>query len=295
MTNNNNNATNTKNIIVQNHEDPKAVVILLGWYGSKLRHIQKYSKLYEDRDCATITAHLDIPTTMLKLDRRIGKFVDKIVTRAATLLRPHKDIPLVMHAFSNGGSLVIQNLEQRIQREEAEEQQQGRSKRSITKNRKLKEEDWELVKSRYCIGASIFDSAPAYVSPKGISNAAKSAMSNKPVILPLICTSIMVFYMQMRTLAALCKGKPAFPIEYWNHWTDAPVHSAIQAYVYSTDDDVSDSFKLDDLVEIRRSKESTVITKVFEDSAHVQHLRKYPKEYGLFIDEVLNECLSMQK
>jgi len=275
--------TNNNNMIVHTPaEKPTAVVVLLGWYGSKLRHVQKYSKLYEDQGCTTITAHLDPTTIMLKRDRKIGKFVDVLVPQIANQLRPHEGIPLILHAFSNGGSVVIQSLEQRL---ESRTTKTGKTK----KNDKTQDEDWELVQSRYRHGASIFDSAPAYISVKKILQATRAATS-KPLV-PILFTSLCGVYMQMRNISAICKRKPLFPIEFWNHWTDAPAHSAIQAYVYSTADVVTDTEKLAELVELRRSKNNqNVKTLVFDDSEHVQHLRKHPEEYTSFVIGVLNEC-----
>ena len=38
---------------------PQAIVILFGWLGSQLRHVQKYAQLYKDRKCSTICGVAD--------------------------------------------------------------------------------------------------------------------------------------------------------------------------------------------------------------------------------------------
>ena len=39
---------------------PKAIVVLFGWLGSSLRHVQKYAKLYQDHNCSTIYGTADV-------------------------------------------------------------------------------------------------------------------------------------------------------------------------------------------------------------------------------------------
>jgi len=280
----------TSELIVTPTKDnrkPKAVVVVLGWMGSDLRHVLKYSKLYQDRGCTTITGHLNQLAVMIKSDSQTGSFVDQVVQQAATFLRPYYKTenddenddgipPLILHAFSNGGALVIQGFESRLE---------------SNKNN----HDWELIRKSYRRGASIMDSAPAYLSLRAITNAMSSSIPN-PVV-KVLGISFMYIFIHVWNLTVLLQGKPSVPVAYWNYWMHAPAHSSIQAFVYSTTDIVTESGKLDELVEIRQKKraktqQQRVMSKVFHDTDHVQHYRKHPKEYAFFLEEILDACAS---
>lgn len=50
---------------VENGKKPQAIVILFGWLGSEPRHLQKYAKLYQDRNCSTIHGVADVVVRLL--------------------------------------------------------------------------------------------------------------------------------------------------------------------------------------------------------------------------------------
>jgi hypothetical protein len=43
---------------------PRAVVLLLGWWGARTKHLTKYAKLYQDQNCLTVRNMLFIPACL---------------------------------------------------------------------------------------------------------------------------------------------------------------------------------------------------------------------------------------
>lgn len=248
----------------------KAVVVVLGWFGSKLRHVEKYSALYQARHCATITGHLDETTVMLLDTAKINEFAKQVVHQAAKLLRTSNEIPLVLHAFSNGGGLVIKAIENHLDRMD--------DKADV-------EPDWLIVKERLAKGAEFFDSAPVYIHPYAIQNAVRAGLPNP--IVRFLSSLVMWFLIHLGNLMAFLHGRHNFRDRYWHHWTTSAKHSPVQAYVYSTADDITDPAKVEELTTIRAKKGVRVLTKRFDDSGHVQHLLKHRSEYCALLDEVL--------
>uniref|UniRef100_A0A7S1CZI7 Transmembrane protein 53 n=1 Tax=Cyclophora tenuis TaxID=216820 RepID=A0A7S1CZI7_CYCTE len=261
------------NVPQQQDASIRAVVVVLGWFGSKLRHVQKYSELYEARQCATITGHLDELTVLLTDSVKIEAFVQDVVHEAAKLLRMDKDTPLVLHAFSNGGALVIKAIEQHIDRMNSLSDSYG--------------PDWQIVRERLACGAEFFDSSPVYIHPHAIQNSVKAGISS--TILQFFASMLMWFLLHLSNFLSYAHGIPTFRESYWNHWTSSPRNVCpTQAYVYSTADDITDPAKVLELTKIRAQKGVNVLTKCFDDTGHVQHLLKRKPEYCVMINTVLS-------
>lgn len=90
---------------------PNAVVILLGWFGSELRHVRKYAELYDQRGCATITGSLDSRSLIIFDADKIDELTKLVAKEATKLLRIREKVPLICHVFSNGGAIPLQRLE----------------------------------------------------------------------------------------------------------------------------------------------------------------------------------------
>ena len=253
---------------------PKAVVVLMGWFGSKLRHVRKYSELYEQRGCATVTGCIDSLSVMLLDMHKIDEFTGAIVHEAAKLLRLGDEIPLVCHVFSNGGGIPLHRMEEVM----VEKSQAGSSGDKDV-------EDWKLIKERLNLGAEIFDSAPAFPDFETYRGALNAALPN-PVVASFAFFLFGAYFRLIEFIAYL-SGKTNWAVTYWSHWEGSPAHSPVQSFIYSTADSITKSSKLDELCKIREAKGVRVIAKRFDDSGHVQHLLAHRKEYCAVIDTVL--------
>lgn len=260
--------------VPENGGKPKAVVILLGWFGSKLRHVRKYSEIYDQRRCATITGSLDSRSLMILDTVKIDEMAVVIAKEAAKLLRMGDNIPLVCHAFSNGGAIPLQRMEQIM-----EEKVKGNDDDV---------EDWKLIRARYQKGACIFDSAPAFPDMETFRGAIDAALPS-PVIRTILFCMVALYYKSQSILHKL-QGKPSWNERYWSHWEKSPTLAPVQAFVYSTVDTITKSDKLDMLVKTRIEKGVQVMVKRFDDSQHVQHMMAHKSEYCGLIDKILIDC-----
>lgn len=260
-----------------NGQTPKAVVVLLGWFGSKLRHVRKYSALYDQRGCATITGSLDDRSLMFVDLVKIDEFAVEMAKEAAKLLRAAGDnnkVPLICHAFSNGGGIPLQRMEQLM----------DEKIRNGTDNDDVDVEDWKLIRDRLHLGAEIFDSAPAFPDMETYKGAVNAAV---PGIVGSVLFCLVAVYYQTMNVVLQLQGKQNWGDSYWKHWESCPAYAPVQAYVYSTADSITKSCKLDELVKNRVESGVQVKVKRFDDSLHVQHMMKHKAEYCGLIDEIL--------
>ena len=275
-----------------NGNSPKAVVVVMGWFASKLRHVRKYSVLYEQRGCATITGSLD-SNALIAIDvAKIQEYVHLIAHEATKLLRQGDDIPLVVHAFSNGGGIPLMQLEvmmndatskTTVSQEDADNNKNNKDKDNGESELDI---DWHLIKDR--LNAHIFDSAPAYPDFETFWGALHAGIGNIVVAFALFSMGAM-YYMIVEALDKM-KGQMAFRDMYWKHWVDSPLTTPLQAFVYSTADKITKSHKIDELCKSREDKGVKVVRLRFDDSLHVQHMMKHKDEYCNLLDDVLMEA-----
>lgn len=253
----------------------KAVVIMYGWMGSKLRHIEKFAKLYTERDCTVVYGKASTLAIMRRDRNALKEAVLESVKESAKILREQnsKEIPVILHYISNGGAFLAERLEQLV-----EEMKNGNEDSSLYA-------DLNLVVSRLkSSGFVVCDSAPAYLSVQSAMAAIDSSISN---MLVRICVKVV-----MRLIIAFHDFAEKYldiasPREkFWANAIDSNLCER-QAFLYSSNDALTDHEKIDELIEERKKRGINVIFHKFEDSDHVMHLRKYPKEYNSFIDKIL--------
>lgn len=261
------------------HQTPKAVVLLMGWYGSKLRHVRKYSEIYDQRGCATITGCLDDRSVTLLDVVKIDEFSSLMAQEAAKLLRTGDKVPLICHAFSNGGGIPLQRLQQLM----AEKLNNGTGDDNNL-------DDWNLIRDRMQLGAEIFDSAPAFPDMETFKGAITTGIPG--IVGILLYYVVAVLYYQTTVRLQQLQGIEPWVEAYWKHWETCPIYSPIQAYIYSTADTITKYSQLDELTKTRAERGVRVKVMRFEDSQHVQHMIKHKEKYCGLIDEVLTESSS---
>lgn len=283
---------------------PRAVVVLCGWLGSKVRHVRKYAALYEQRGCATISTVLNAQAVMLADTAQMDHLVHHIQQQVIPLLQrtqdddantptKHQRIPLIFHVFSNGGAMVLHHWEERLQ-----EMMTAQPTASASKTDNVDDSNhpqrWQIVQEHMAVGAQIFDSAPAFPDLGTYMAAVTAGLRGQGVntVAVYFVLATMIVYFQALVWISYFRGQPRWIDSYWNHWIQVPANTPVQAYIYSTSDPITKSQKLDELTHHRRQQQPThddVIVQRFDDSDHVQHYIQYPDAYTAIIDQVLSK------
>lgn len=262
---------------------PRAVVLVFGWLGSDLRHVNKYSHLYHARNCATVTGSANSCSILTGDKAKLDIFALEAATKAVKLLKDYdRDIPVIAHAFSNGGTLPLNRLEVLIHKAH-----RARSSGTMTPL----DEDLILLGKAWERGGQIFDSSPAYPDTRTAMRAIGSSIPNAAARFFLQAVFLVIFFIEQPFV--WLTGRPPKAEQLWAHVMYRPITSR-QAYVYSSHDNITNCDKLEELIAHRQELvgPANILVKKFTDSHHVQHLRKHPEEYTAFVDEMIQSVES---
>jgi Eukaryotic protein of unknown function (DUF829) len=262
---------------IDHEEFPRAVVVIFGWWGAELRHVEKYAELYHERNCATVSVVADTLQVMMHLGYpSLDGCVCDAVSAVAKILRDNekdgKKIPVILHAFSNAGSFLVERLEVLVQ------QARGDLKLGCS-------EDLIFVGER--LDGQIFDSSPAYPDIKLGFTSTNGVVFGDSLLAKFIVGILFLLAGGVSVVFNWILGLPDVRWTFWNNMRDGRL-CLRQAYVYSTADTITNVAKLEELIE-NRKKFSKVTVQRFDDSQHVMHLLKHPLVYQKLVDNFLRD------
>lgn len=274
---------------------PRAYVLVLGFGGAQRRHTEKYAILYNRKGCFTLAGTASNYSLFVN-PTSIDDFASDAIRRLAKLIRETEEkevevklprpnntsvnerastIPIVMHIMSNGGAFVVSRISKLLT-----DQRNNDACTSSTSN------DLELLSTRLKGGCQIFDSAPCYLDSRACFTVIKHLIPNPVFGIPLALIFSLYYYV-MNIISRL-SGKPTFGDMFWKSMIEDSTCD-LQAFIYSCNDDITNSTKLEELIRERRRRGVKVLVKHLIDSSHVQHLRLHGLEYSDFLDNALTE------
>jgi len=260
-----------------------------------MKHVEKYAQLYNERQCSTVCGTADTIHVMVRWKPALTRNVLEVMKHAVKIIRRaesengSKKVPLIVHAFSNGGAFHLEMLE-RILLQQRKTQKWIDAASEKAANQLEASDHLFLVNQRMKLGWQVLDSAPAHISTKASIEAVKGATSSN-LPLQMLALALLFATIGVIHLASALFGQPNPKDEFWNHMRDSEI-GARQVYVYSDTDKMTDMEMLERFIEARRSSPigTELIVRKFLSSAHVQHMRRYPKEYAATIDQMLKRC-----
>lgn len=231
-----------------NASTSKPVVLMIGWAGAANKHMEKYSKLYNDKgyDVALIcppTFSFTVP------NNSIGK-------RMLPILEKYGNSPIMIHSFSINGIRGIVSLAK------------------ATGNPKLFDN----------VQGIIFDSAPSIPFPH---QNGKAMMLSTPSVTYMKDETRQKIYelvnaVRDKLLSPLVTLLPFLRPYFFSYWY---IHDKIelpkrQVYFYSHGDSMVPYDLLEKFVEIQRKRGCHVENLNFGDTEHVAHFRAKPAVYS---------------
>jgi len=237
-------------------------VILLGWTGSELRHLSKYTTMYLKRNYHTIqqAVFFFMPNTKQDLD----KWAEKVKTdcqNVISLLHQNMDkktekAECIFHIFSNGGIEYYVPLVEILQTS------------SIP----------------HKIIASIFDSSPSL--DNSISTIAKvTAAQYQNKILSFLA------YWRVMFMRSAFLGNINEKCRYqFDKLQTEPIKSVPVLFLYSREDNITSAVLLEEYIQRVRKENENVYSHCFQGTSHVAHFFFKPEEYEqqvfLFLENV---------
>lgn len=254
--------TNTGDeVIIRLHpvqSPPRPTAVLFGWLASKHRNLSKYSTLYASLGYNTVQQIAPASTVFALHPRAHLRFLLSVLR----ILAADKRLTgggIVFHFFSNGGAFCAPHLANLFGGRETVAAVEGEDDVVV-----------EVCRKSFC--GLVFDSSPCYLHTLGGARAMNEGLN---LVFPFSLIVTMTFWL-------LCVFQRIFVIDlqrwFWESLTSAR-YPCPENYIYSTNDHLLDSEKLDALIERRRRDGREIHALRVEDASHVLILRKYPDKY----------------
>jgi Eukaryotic protein of unknown function (DUF829) len=269
-------------------ENPRTVAIVLGHLGATRETLECYSQLYNTRQCSVVAATSPVQRFMLNQSLQPTARLVLQQTHLAIKDTP-SSVPIVVHAFSNGGAFILEQMEQILQQEDHVENNQD-----VQQPQDQDDEcDLKLIAARMKQGYQFFDSCPCYIRMAWDWEHLNDSFPNPswPFIGRYSYTAVAACSLTIWCTVTLSWHRPR---HFWNHM----IHSSTcmhQIYMYTTCDMASDAAAVDRLVQQRRKVhgESVFDCTVyrFEDSDHCRLLQDHPEEYEKAVDDALQAAI----
>mmetsp|Transcript_3911 Transcript_3911/g.5134 ORF Transcript_3911/g.5134 Transcript_3911/m.5134 type:complete len:379 (+) Transcript_3911:139-1275(+) len=291
-----NGKTNNDNVLLSSSPSPRAIVVLLGWMGADTKYLQKYAdRLYHSRNCATIMVVANPYSVFWKNDHQLEQCAHRLVIHTTSVLRmldnththdddddDHFKIPIILHAFSNGGCYLVQALENMILSNENNNNNNASGGYS----------DPDILLFGAHLKGQVFDSAPCFVTlekklmawqqtTKNLGKPQKNPMTYAYVVLVFVFLLVMDWARQQisRIFILFRNNNNNNPqqqavsnryIQFWNHMRRCQSSSSSsdeqlqlccrfsslnQAFIYSASDDITLVKPLEALIECRKQQQ----------------------------------------
>ncbi|TRY91235.1 hypothetical protein DNTS_035567 [Danionella cerebrum] len=242
------------------------VVILLGWAGSRDKHLAKYSSIYNEQGCTTLRYTAPLKTVFIS--ESLGyKELRSTAHRLLELLYDYEveNNPIFFHVFSNGGFMLYRYMVELLH-------------------------SHKQFRSLSVVG-SVVDSAPGSQNVIGALRALKTTLGPKVNVilqyLLLALFAVAVFLLRI-VLYPLTKY---FHKNHYDAMMEQPAPWP-QMYLYSRADRVIRYREVEKMVKALQEKGLKVESFDFISPAHVSLYRDCPEDYSSRCRTFLSCCMA---
>lgn len=265
---------------IDSAENPRVVIILLGWFAAVDRHVAKYADLYTARlpHCAVVRTTAPKKDVFYKQSRLLT-LAQRLQSEIAL---KHPGTPLIVHTFSNGGCFLYRAICSTLSGSTAYPRSQD-------------------------IAGVIFDSCPADLQPSKGALALSHVATNRAARALFFGIAFCVLWLW--SLLSCGKNRQQYIDWFKQQSVDRP-----ELYLYSSAystaspaatpdpqpptrltlnmqllcrgracagaDNITDATVIDSLVAHRRGQGAAAEARRWSDSGHVSHMRRHPDEYS---------------
>lgn len=271
-------------------------VVMLGWLGSKPKHLRRYIELYNSRGIHAVTFVASVKDVLSfdlgkKLEERIVVLANELALWLSESDKDGRERCLIFHTFSNTGWLaygaILENLKSRQDLLEKIKGCVVDSGGDPDINPKVWSAGFTaaMMKKRSSFAYSSVEAGEGKEvgSPLNSGNSQiKGAMLTETVLFAAL-EKLFSFLLNLpdvnerlkKIISFLVKNQPSCP----------------QLYLYSTADKVIPFQSVESFIEEQRRSGREVHSFNFGSSPHVDHYRTFPDNYVSVLQKFLQECL----
>lgn len=271
-------------------EKGRTVVVLLGWLGSKQKHLKRYAEWYTSRGYHAIT--FTFPMTDIlsyQADGKAEKNIEMLVNHLAGWLEEEQGKNLVFHTFSNTGWLTYGAILERFQKQDPS--LMGSIKGCIVDSAPVAAPDPQVWASGFSAAFLKKQSvatkvlANSNISDLAVSATANSVAEPKPAATETALLLILEKFFKVvlnlpsvnrrlsDVISVLSSNQPSCP----------------QLYIYSSADRVIPAGHVESFIEEQKKAGREVRSCNFVSTPHVDHFRNDPKLYSSQLSQFLED------
>jgi hypothetical protein len=269
------------------NQAPDAIAIVLGPLGSHPndRILERYARMYYDRNCSVIITAS--PPLHFMMNWSLQSTAKDVLQQTMTALKDTPShVPVIMHSFSNGGSFLLDEIEQQLNVDEHPHSLSNSTAGS-------QEKQYSIVASRLKYGYQFFDSCPCYIRTIWDTTYFTSSFpsSRLPTFVRYVYTAAASFGL---TLWCACTMSLSKPQQFWDRMLRSTCCSN-QIFMYTTADVLTDAAAVDRFITTRQKQGVKCSIYRYDDSDHCRLLDDHPTEYNQAIDDALKSILPLSK
>ena len=256
-------------------QKPRGVVLLLGWYGSQHRHLEKYSTLYET-EFQMQTVNVIATDEALYWNksglRELARDSLRITIEKSQMLG---GCPIVIHIFSNGGGFLYSQILKLFVGSSM--QPSGLVLDSCPGELKISSflSAFSATRPPMWLKGIVFSMAAAIptIAWYSIFNLMRCFFPTSLTIPGIIASlTILALYLWMQ------RASQKLTSSYWRKLEESEVRCP-ECYMYSPDDQLVSHIGIQRLASIRKELGIDVVQMSWAPSAHVSHLVHHRKGY----------------
>jgi hypothetical protein len=266
-------------------ETPRAIVLVLGPLGVSMRSLEQMADLYPD--CSVVAA--SSPPCRFILNQSLSPTAQEILRSAQNMLTTSRattggtTVPIVTHAFSNGGAFLLDAIEQTLRSGDADH---TKMTTTGTRTDPTTAIDVDALRGAMSKGFQLFDSCPCYIRLLWDWQHLNDSFPHPQWSRTWRWLYTMGASLSL-TLWSMCTGAIGRPCRFWNAMkqSDLCLH---QIYIYSKCDMLSDAAAVERLVTYRTSvKQADCIVHAYDDSGHCRLHIDHQQEYSEAIEAAM--------
>ena len=267
---------------------PRAVVLIFGFGGAKPRHVAKYANMYNGKlQCSTVAGTASNFDVFSHNDAALDSFaLDAIRQTTKILEKDNQRTPIVIHSLSNGGAFVSARISLLM------DSVLNINRSKLCQGTKEDQQHLQLFAERVKLGYQIFDSAPCHINLKSSFNVIKNMFPN--AILGVSAATVYAMVYSITFGISFLTRRPTKGQFFWDCLLK-DTSCMRQGFIFSSNDEISDADKIQEFINQRDNFGVNVMSKRFETSKHVQHIRLHEKEYTEFVENILTNMENKNK
>ncbi|KAM7463260.1 hypothetical protein LguiA_031381 [Lonicera macranthoides] len=270
----------------------RTVVVLLGWLGSKQRHLAKYADWYTSRGFHVITFTFPMAEILsYQVGGKAEEHIDSLVNHLVEWLEEEYGKNLVFHTFSNTGWLTYGAILEKFQKQD--HTLMGRIKGCIVDSAPVAAPDPQVWASGFSAAflkkQSVATKGDEAANEPGVqaSSGARTVVEARPAITEAALLLVLEKFFKVvlnlpsvnrrlsDVVGQLKTGQPRCP----------------QLYIYSSADKVIPAGYVEMFIQEQQKSGREVRACNFISTPHVDHFRHHPHLYSSQLTHFLEDCV----